>query len=247
MRFGRSLVLVGFGALAMAVLPAGMAGALTVSTNCTGNTVVQQAPYTCSGMKTDQGITVNATLTVDANGRAVADFTLTAPTTADVQIALHSWIGIDTGPAIVKTGTIPAGTISGEVVIDQIQCGQLDVKAIDITPGHSAGDIAGPVIHWGNECQSVPTTVPTTISPTSISPTSVSPTSVSPTSVGPPTSDTVSPTSIANSTTTIDTPTTTIPHTGVDVQTPAVWALAAIAAGAALLLVARRWKADSAD
>ena len=77
---------------------------------CTGNQVIQQAPYTCEGTKTDQGITVNAVLSVDAAGRAQADYTLPLAANVPVAIALHSWIGIDTGPDIVVTGSIPAGS-----------------------------------------------------------------------------------------------------------------------------------------
>jgi len=36
-------------------------------------------------------------------------------------------------------------------------------------------------------------------------------------------------------------------QTGVDLVTPAMWALVAIAAGAGMLLIARRWRADARD
>jgi hypothetical protein len=246
MRLGRSLFFIFAGALVLAVMPAGLASAAT----CTGNTVVQQAPYTCTASRTIQGITVLATLNVDANGRAEVDFTLDAPAPSAVAIAVHSWIGIDTGPDIVRTGTIPVGATTGQLLIDQIQCGQLDIKAVAITPGQPSGTLGGPVVHWGNECR-VP---PTTVAPTSVAPTTVAPptsNSVLPTSIAPSTTNTVLPTSIAPSTTNVVLPTsvanttpTTMPHTGVDLVTPATWALVAITAGAALLLIARRWKAD---
>ena len=226
MRVGRLLLVSAAIAVGVVAVPASFAGAAA----CTGNQVIQQAPYTCEGTKTDQGITVNAVLSVDATGRAQADYTLPVAANVPVAIALHSWIGIDTGPDIVVTGSIPAGSLTGQLVIPEIRCGQLDVKAIDITPGHSAGDIAGPYITWGENCQSVPTT-------TTIAPTSVAPTSVAPTSVGPTTTGAVSPTS-ANR------PTSTLPHTGGgNASTPGLVALVAIAAGVALLAMARRWTA----
>lgn len=220
MRIGRSLLVVATVSVAAVVVPAMGAGAAA----CTGNQVIQQAPYTCEGTKTDQGITVNAVLSVDANGRAQADYTLPVAANVAVPIALHSWIGIDTGPDIVVTGSIPAGSTTGQLVIPEIRCGQVDVKAIDITPGHAAGDIAGPYITWGENCQAVPTTT-------------ISPTSVAPTSVGPTTTNDVSPTSAIR-------PTSTLPHTGGgNASNPGIVALIAIASGIALLAIARRWRA----
>ena len=220
MRIGRSLLVSATIGVAAVVVPAAGADAAA----CTGNTVIQHAPYTCEGTKTDQGITVNGVLTVDIDGRAQVDYTLVAPANVDVAIALHSWIGIDTGPDIVVTGTIPAGSTTGQLVIPEIRCGQLDVKAINITPGHSAGDIAGPYITWGENCQAVPTTT-----------TSIAPTSVAPTSVGPTTTGAVSPTSVIR-------PTSTLPRTGGgSASSPGLVALIAIASGLALLAIARRW------
>lgn len=215
MRVGRSILASAAIGIGVLVIPAATAGAAA----CTGNQVIQQAPYTCEGSKTDQGITVNAVLSVDAAGRAVADFTLPVAANVAVPIALHSWTGIDTGPPIMVTGSIPAGSLTGQLVIDEINCGQLDVKAIDITPGHAAGDIAGPYITWGENCQVAPTTTTTAVVPTS---------------VGPTTTGNISPTSAARST-------TTLPHTGGDVSGPGLVAIVAIGAGAVLLLLARRW------
>jgi LPXTG-motif cell wall-anchored protein len=227
MRLGRIVVGSGFVGVVLALAPMAAAQAAP----CTGNTVIQQAPYTCEGTHTDGGITVNLVLSVDAVGRAVADFTLTAVQTVDVPIAMHSWIGIDTGPDIVETGTIPAGSTTGQLVIEQVNCGQLDVKAVNITPGVPAGEIVGPYITWGVDCQQVPTTtttapttVPTTAATTTTTTTPVVPTSISPTTI----------------------PRTTLPHTGTDVTTSGTWAVAAVVLGGILVLLARRWKGDSA-
>jgi LPXTG-motif cell wall-anchored protein len=229
MRLGRIMVGSGFFGVVLALAPMGVAQAAP----CTGNTVIQQAPYTCEGTHTDGGITVNLVLSVDAIGRAVADFTLTAVQTVDVPIAMHSWIGIDTGPDIVETGSIPAGSTTSQLVIEEIRCGQLDVKAVNITPGVPAGEIVGPYITWGVDCQQVPTTTTTTATTT---PTTV-PTTAATTTTTPVVPTSISPTTI---------PRTTLPNTGTDVTTPGTWAIAAVVLGGVLVLLARRWRGDSA-
>jgi LPXTG-motif cell wall-anchored protein len=228
MRLGRIMVGSGFFGVVLALVPMGVAQAAP----CTGNTVVQQAPYTCEGTRTDAGITVNLVLSVDAVGRAVADFTLTAAQQVDVPIAMHSWVGIDGQPVIIETGSIPAGRTTGPLVIEQVNCGQLDVKAVDIGLGVPAGEIVGPVINWGVNCQQVPTTT-TTTAPTTV-PTTAATTTTTP----------VSPTSAIRPTTI---PATTLPHTGTDVTTPGTWAIAAVVLGGVLVLLARGWKGDTAS
>ena len=218
MRLGRMIVVGGLLAGAAVVLPVQLASAAA----CTGNTVIQQAPYSCEGSKTFGGQTISAALSIDAVGRATTVFTLSQPAFDDVLIAMHSWIGIDTGPDIVVTGTIPQGQTTTTLVIPQINCGQLDIKAFDITPGHSAGDAAGPYVTWGDNCQQAPTTT-TTVAPTSVAPTTTTP---------------VSPTSAVR-------PTSTLPNTGGDPSGPVLWGALGLVAGALLLLVARRWTADA--
>ncbi len=220
MRFGR--VVLASGLIGVGVVALSQSATAQVAT-CTGNEVIQQAPYTCQGTRTDAGITTTAVLSVDAVGRAVADFTLTEPAAAPVPIAMHSWIGIDTGPDIVVTGAIPQGSTTGQLFIPVINCGQLDIKSVVITPGVPAGEIVGPYVTWGVNCQQAPTTVPTTVAPTTL---------------GPTTTGSVSPTSAAR-------PTSTLPTTGGDSSRPLTWAALGLVAGAALLLVSRRWGADA--
>ena len=99
-------------------------------------------------------------------------------------------------------------------MVDRIECGQLDVKAIKVTPGDRSGNIAGPVVTWGDVCQTVPTTA--TTAPTTVSPSSVSPSSVSPTNVQP-----------------------TIPSTGTAGVVPWTWALPPLALAAFLIFLSR--------
>jgi hypothetical protein len=65
-------------------------------------------------------------------------------------------------------------------VVPRIDCGQLDIKAVEVTPGVPEGRIAGPQVTWGDVCQTpatTTTTIPVTVSPTSaVAPTTLPPT-----------------------------------------------------------------------
>jgi hypothetical protein len=143
---------------------------------CTGNNVIEQAPYSCTETRVIDGITFTVVLNVDAAGQAVVDYTMDPVQQADVDISVHSYTDISSDPRQFIDGVIAAGATTAQIVVPRIECGQLDMKAVFITPGDAAGLIAGPEVTWGEVCQ-VPTT--TTVAPTS--PTSISPSSVSPT------------------------------------------------------------------
>jgi len=182
--------------------------------NCTGNKVVDHAPYSCTDSKDINGIAFTVTLTVDATGQATVDYLIPTVQPADVPIAVHSYTDISLGPKQFINGTIPVGATTATLVVPRIECGQLDIKAVFTTPGDSQGNIAGPVVTWGDVCQTVPTTA--TTAPTTVSPSSVSPSSVSPTNVQP-----------------------TIPSTGTAGVVPWTWALPPLALAAFLIFLAR--------
>jgi len=206
------------GALAVAALAGTTGLAHGQAIDCTGNKVIDHAPYTCTDSRTINGITFHITLSVDATGQATVDYVMSPVQTADIAIAVHSYKDINVSPEFV-TGVIRAGQTTGRLVVPRIECGQLDIKAVKVTPGDTGGNIAGPQVTWGDVCQVVPTTTTTTTTapPPTVSPTSVSPTSVSPTSVTP-----------------------TIPNTGAGGVVPWTWSLPFFALAAALILLSRR-------
>ena len=212
MRFARQLVVAAVVGAGFVVAGGGVADAQLGS--CTGNKVIDHAPYSCSDTKVINGITFTAQLDVDAAGKATVTYTMTPVQQADVPIAVHSYTDISLGPKQFINGTIPAGQTTATLVVPRIECGQLDIKAVFVTPGDSQGNIAGPVVTWGDVCQTVPTT--TTTAPTTVSPSSVSPSSVSPTNVQP-----------------------TIPATGTAGVVPWTWALPPLALAAFLIFLSR--------
>ena len=111
-------------------------------------------------------------------GRRRVDYVMSPVQQADVPIAVHSYTNISSDPRQFINGVIPAGQTTAQLVVPRIECGQLDMKAVFTTPGDSSGNIAGPVVTWGDVCQATTTTstAPTTVSPSSVSPTSVRPT-----------------------------------------------------------------------
>ena len=114
------------------------------------------------------GISFTAQLDVDAAGKATVTYTIPSPAVAEIPIAVHSYTDINLGPKQFVTGTIPIDATTATLVVPRIECGQLDIKAVFTAPGDSNGNIAGPVVTWGDVCQTVPTTAttaPTTVSP----------------------------------------------------------------------------------
>jgi hypothetical protein len=171
---GRLAVATSVSALAgLGLVVAGATTAHAQANTCTGNNVIDQAPYSCTETRDITGITFTINLNIDATGRAVVDYIMDPVQQADVPIAVHSYTDISAGPSQFINGVIPAGQTTAQLVIPRIECGQLDIKAVETAPGAAAGNIAGPVVTWGDVCQ-VPTT--TTTTPTSVSPSSVSPT-----------------------------------------------------------------------
>jgi hypothetical protein len=216
----RALLVVGLASTAFALSWTGADAQAT----CTGNRVIDQAPFSCTDSRVINGITFSIVLNVDAAGRAVVDYTMAPVQATDVPIAVHSYTRIDADPRQFINGTIPAGQTTAQLVVPRVECGQLDIKAVDVTPGALAGLVVGPQVTWGVVCQQVPTTTTsTTISPTSTG----APTSIRPTQV---------PTSARRTT-------STLPSTGLSSGgTPWALGLLVLAVGCGLVVLPRRWR-----
>lgn len=174
---GRLAVATSVSALAgLGLVVAGATTAHAQANTCTGNNVIEQAPYSCTETRDITGITFTINVNIDATGRAVVDYTMSPVQQADVPIAVHSYTDISADPRQFINGVIPAGQTTAQLVVPRIECGQLDIKAVETTPGDSTGNIAGPVVTWGVVCQVPTTTTTPTTAPTSVSPSSVSPT-----------------------------------------------------------------------
>jgi hypothetical protein len=174
---------VGLLALIAVFLAARPVRADAVDSGCTGKNVVQQAPYSCSTTRTIGGIEVTADLDVDVNGRAVVTFTISPPQAVDVPVAIHNYTGIGGEPRLYLDGVIAAGTTTTTLVVDQVKCGQFDMKAVHTRAGEREGHIAGPVLSWGQNCTVPPTTPPSTAAPSTIAPTTTLPVRVLPSTV----------------------------------------------------------------
>ena len=226
MKWVRAVAAVGL--VSTGVVLVGVGPSQAQLTSCAGGAVIEEAPYACSETRVIDGFTVTASLNVDAAGRAVIDFSTPTPPQADVPVAVHNYTSLDAEPRLFIDGTILAGQTTVQLVIPLILCGQIDMKAVEVTPGSPAGLIAGPQVTWGQVCQQVPTTVaPTTVAPTTVAPTTtpVSPTSIRPTSA----------------------PGTTLPSTGGSGSIPWTWGLAAVALGLGLSVLPRFWGPHRAD
>jgi hypothetical protein len=175
---GRLAVATSVSALAgLGLVFAGATTAHAQANTCTGNNVIDQAPYSCTETRVIDGRTFTINLNIDATGQAVVDFTMSpVDTQADVPIAVHSYTDISADPRQFINGVIPANQTTAQIVVPRIECGQLDIKAVFTTPGDSTGNIAGPEVTWGDVCQVPTTTTTPTTTPSSVSPSSVSPT-----------------------------------------------------------------------
>jgi len=216
MRFARQVVVAAVVGAGLVVAGGGAAHAQLLG-SCNGNKVIDHAPYSCNDTRVINGITVTAQIDVDVTGKATIGYVIDPVQQVDVAISVHSYTNISQDPKQIVNGTIVAGQTTGTLVVPRIECGQLDVKAVFVTPGDSAGTVAGPDVTWGDVCQTVDTTTTTTV-PSSVSPSSVSPSSVSP---------------------------ATIPSTGTAGVVPWTWALPPLALAAVLIFVSRFRRAST--
>ena len=87
---------------------------------------------------------------------AVVGFTMSPVQAGAVPIAVHSYTRIDADPRQFINGSIPAGQTTAQLVVPRIECGQLDIKAVDVTPGSPAGLIGSQQVTWGDVCPAGP-------------------------------------------------------------------------------------------
>ena len=131
---------------------------------CTSNKTVQVAPYSCRASKVIDHITFDMTLHVDVAGRAEIELVMTPVQPVDVPVAVRSHTGVNGEPSQLVAAVIPAGSQTIKVVMPRVECGQLDIKAVETRPGAAPGRIAGPYVIWGQSC--APTEVTTSAPPT---------------------------------------------------------------------------------
>lgn len=180
----RSFAAIGVGTIvALGFCLASLAGAASGGSGCTGQHVVQEAPYACSSTRTVThgvlSVAVAQHLTVNADGTATVEFSL-PDGPVDFAVALQ-WIshqglsGKDGGKSVV-TGAIEPGATSATLANQLVACGgQQDIKAQpggQETVGHISPSfrIAGPVVKLPNCAPTPPTTTPST-APATTSPT----------------------------------------------------------------------------
>ena len=214
MRFARQLVVAAVVGAGLVVAGGGVADAQQLG-SCNGNKVIDHAPYYCTDTKVINGITFTATLDIDAAGKATVTFVMDPVQSADIAIAVHSYTEHQPGSAAVRQRHHPGRRgpprPSWWTASSAGSSTSRPSRSRRVT---RAGNIAGPVVTWGDVCQTVPTTA--TTAPTTVSPSSVSPSSVSPTNVQP-----------------------TIPSTGTAGVVPWTWALPPLALAAFLIFLSR--------
>jgi hypothetical protein len=203
---------------------------------CTGNRTIQTAPYTCQASKVLDDITFDVTLRVETDGRAVITFVMSPVQAVDMPIAVHSHTGVNGDPRRFVAAVIPAGAQTVTMVMSRVECGQLDIKAVETRSGAAAGRIAGPYVTWGQSC--APVESATTPPPT----TGTAPSTSSPPEVIGTGRSTSAPT---EATSIVSTPShrSTLPVTGATV--PWVWAATTLILAAILMLVSRLPRRDA--
>jgi hypothetical protein len=231
------VLVTGLAGLAAAV--ATTSAAQAQGARCTGNSVVNQAPYGCMASKVIDGISFGVTLNVDSGGRAVVDVVMSPAQPTDVPISVHSYTGVSQSPSQFVDGSIPAGATTGQIVVAQIECGQFDVKAVHTAPGAAAGHVTGPWVTWGAGCQ-VPATT-TTATPTTATPTTATPTTGGASTVASPAGVTSPSANVLAETESASGPrsASTIPVTG-GVGPLWMWAAGLLGLASVLILISRR-------
>ena len=168
----RWLVAASAGALVGLAGLVAMAGAASAQVPaCTGNSVIQNAPYTCTSTRTIDGTAFTIVLDVTADRAVTVNFSLDAPRSVPTPIRVESHVGIGgTPPAAGRAeGVIPPGATTAVLAV-VLQCGQIDIKAVTMGNGQPAGHIAGPFVTTSGSCAPVP---PSTTAPPAV-PTTVS-------------------------------------------------------------------------
>ena len=221
-------------AVAMFIVPIGLlvtaVAAEAKSSACTGNGVVQVAPYTCTRSRTIDGTTFTVVLDVTADRAVTVSYSLDAPRAVPTPIRVQSHVGLAGGPPAEgqAEGVIPAGATTATLAVI-LQCGQIDIKAVTLGNGQPAGHIAAPFVTTANSCAAVPPT--TTAPPTTVEATSL-PATTAPTT-------TVPVTVLAEE---------ALPPTGSGQTAGALWlVLGLVGLGAAAIVVGTRLRRPEAD
>ena len=102
------------------------------------------APYSCRASKVIDHITFDMTLHVDVAGRAEIELVMTPVQPVDVPVAVRSHTGVNGEPSQLVAAVIPAGSQTIKVVMPRVECGQLDIKAVETRPGAAPGGSPGP-------------------------------------------------------------------------------------------------------
>ena len=212
-RIGAAMLVLAAATAAVATV-AGGAGAAVPT--CGGNQSIKVSPYTCHQERLIDGTTFSVVLDVSAGGVVTVTYALDAPRAVDTPLRIRSHQGISSNPAVNDDATVlPAGATSATLSV-ALRCGQIDVKAVYTGNGDARGRVTAPYVTDSSDCQSTPTTPPT--SATTLPPTTQPPTTAPTTP--PPTGATSTPTtptsasqsSIAASTTVASS--TALPVTG---------------------------------
>ena len=212
-------------AVAAAGLLAGAVPAAAQSAACTGNAIVQLAPYSCTSSRTIDGTVFTVVLSVGADRSVTVEYRLGAPRTVPTAIRLESHIGLSGGPPPEgrAEGVIPLGATNATLAV-VLQCGQIDVKAVILGNGQPPGHVAAPFVTTASGCTSAPPGSPPSSSPTTVEATSVPATTSPTTSV---------PSAVL--------PTVALPSTGSSRLDSSLWlVLALLGSGATGIVVAAR-------
>jgi len=157
--------------LGLTALPASAATPpITLHTTCSGQSVHQQAPYSCSATKIIDGTTFTSHLSETASGHLSVSIDLAAPRSIPTLIHMTSHEG-NSGAGLAQTDpnkVIPAGSTHGVLTIAHALCGQIDVKVVYTRTGNGNGRMSGAYVE-NDTCKEVtpPTSTPPSTTPIS--------------------------------------------------------------------------------
>lgn len=210
------------------------AAPVTLHTTCSGQSVHQQAPYSCTATKRVDGTVFTSHLSTTADGHIHASIDLATPRDLPTLIHMTSHDG-NSGAGKAQTDptkVIPAGGTHGELDIFPGLCGQIDLKVVFTSRGNGAGRMSGAYVN-NDTCKVRP---PSTTSPPPATSIVQHPSTSTPGGIAPPpsSSSTVPVRHVPH-----DLTGSALPATGIDMILVPV-ALAFAAVGTALARVARR-------
>jgi LPXTG-motif cell wall-anchored protein len=210
---------------------------------CGGNQTIRPAPRTCFNTKLIDGTEITVVLDVTASGVATATYTLGTPRPVDTPIRMRWHEGISSGPLVDEiSGVIPAGSLGPvtlQVRATQTCGGQIDTKAVFTGNGDARGRVAAPYVGLDICNQPTTTAATTTTATTTTTASSTTSGSSTTTSVTTVPDSSTSPTTAGASVAQSSVP-GSLPSTGGERTRVALVALAALVAGAGILVASRR-------